>query len=511
MMSSKLEEKVQRAKKLEQKIEDFRVDDRHESLTTLRSNAMEKLFERVREVAECYEEAFSIYCQLDKEDEARSLLEGLFEQVKTCDGNSSSLAIHLLLSVQPSLDCLERWVPGTKERLTRCLHASVYHRLSQYSRIDLPLIEEALKLMSRLAGADEGERRIHTIRRCHIIELAAQTDFVGFTIAEHPTDRQGKLAAAIWWCDEGKRIAQSVSIKFAEQFASRSSRYRHLMHRMPPEPLFAAPLGNAVAGARVEQHTEAFLPTVAELYAEYEPLENKLESIIADDRLLLDDSKISLWAIKHPNSPLKEILLLKEKSGQEGLEVTDSQENPIGVMTIEDEFRIQYLMEIEHRIASLFSAWQALNELTADKISDLLQQGMPNYDWKLFSIGVDQYFQGQYIPAAHIMVPQFEGLTVAWGRARGCVKKIRRGEQGEYYLSDLVKDDKFRILLGEDLCDLIFWYMVNREAAPFNHRNNLAHGFVAIDECNWVYLSAMTIWLALKVATSSGRVDSSVA
>lgn len=503
-MDSTVQERVQQVGVLEQKIANFRGDDSPVDHAGIGTNAMEKLYQKVQEIAGCYQEAFSIYCQLNRKEEAITLLDSLFDQIDTCYWNSSSLAISFLLSIKGNLDCLERWIPGTKEKLKHSLHSSVYHKLSQHSITDLPLVMEALKLMSsQLAGADEQERRVQNARLCHVIELTAHTDLVSCTVAEHLTDKQGKLNSAIGWYDEGKQVAQSINIEWAQRFADSSSHYRNLLYQMPPEPLFAEPLGKAVAKATAEQHTESFLPTIAELHAEYESLENKLECLLSDGRLLLDDSKISLWAAKYPNSPLKEILSLRNQSGQSGFGTADSKANPLGVITLEDEFRIQYLTEIEHSAASLFGAWRESGELTAEKVLSLLQQGMPNYDWRLFNIGAVEYFQQNYVLASHILVSQFEGATVSWARSRGCVKKIRHGEQGEYYLSDLVKDDHFRELLGEHLCDLIFWYMVNREATQFNHRNKLAHGFVTVDECNWEYLSAMTIWLALKVATSN--------
>ena len=510
-MDSTVQERIQQARVLEQKIASFRVGDSPVGPVGIRTNAMEKLHQKVREIAECYREAFSIYCQLNRGEEAARLLDDLFSQVETCHWNSSGMAISLLLSIEGSLDRLERWAPDTKNRLKQSLHSSIYHILSGHSIVDLPLIMEALKLMNQLAGADEQERRVQNTRLCHVIELTARTDLVGCAVAEHPTDKQGKLASAISWYDEGKRAAQSIDIEWAQRFADSSSHYRSLLHQVPPEPLFAEPLGIAVAKAAAEQHAESFLPTVAELHAEYESVENKLESLLADGRLLLNDSKISLWATKHLNSPLKEVLSQRNQSGQSGFGVADSRANPLGVITLEDEFRIQYLMEIEYSVASLFSTWQGSDELTVEKVLDLLQQGMPNHDWRLFNIGVVKYFQQDYIPATHILVPQFEGATVAWARSRGCVKKIRHGEQGEYYLYNLVKDNQFRELLGERLCDLIFWYMVNRKATPFNHRNNLAHGFVTADGCNWECLSAMTIWLALKVATSNGQAETDAA
>lgn len=510
-MDSTVQERIEQARVLEQKIANFRVDDGPVGPAGIRTNAIEELHQEVQEIAECYQKAFSIYCQSNKEEEAKHLLDSLFDQVKTCHWNSSGMAISLLLSIEGSLDRLERWVPGTKERLKQSLHSSIYRRLSQHSVIDLPLVKKALELMNRLAGADEQERRVQNARLCHVIELTAHTDLVGCTVAEHPTDKQGKLASAIWWYDEGKRVAQSIDSKWAERFADCSSHYRNLLHQMPPEPLFSKPLGTAIAKATAEQRAEPFLPTAAELNAEYESAGNKLEGLLSDERLLLNDSKISLWAAKHPNSPLKEVLSQRNQSGQSGFGVADSKANPLGIITLEDEFRIQYLMEIEYSVAYLFGAWRESDELTVEKVLSLLQQGMPNHDWRLFNIGVIKYFQQDYMPAAHVLVPQFEGATVAWARSRGCIKKIRHGEQGEYYLSDLVKDDQFRKLLGEGLCDLVFWYMVNREATPFNHRNNLAHGFVTVDGCNWEFLSAMTIWLALKVATSNGRAETNTA
>ena len=424
-MSSVVEERIQQARILEQKITDFHVDDSPMSPAGVRTNTVEKLHMKVREIAECYQEAFSIYCELNKEEEAKRLLNSFFDHVESCHWNSSSMAISLLLSIERSLSRLERWGPSTRERFKRSLHSSIYYKLSQHSIIDLPLVMEALKLMNRLAGEDEQERRVQTTRLCHVIELTAHANLAGYVVAEHPTDRQGKLATAISLYDEGKQIAQSIDLDWAQRFADNSSHFRSLLHQLPPEPLFAEPLGTAIAKATAEQHAELFLPSITEFQNEYKSTENKLERLLSDKRLLLDDTKIGLWVKKHPNSPLKEVLSQRGGSGQSGLGIADSNANPTGIATLEDEFRIQYLMEIEQNVASLFGTWRESGELTVEQVLSLLQQGMPNHSWELFNIGSIQYFQGQsYVSAAHILVPQFEGAAITWARARGCVKKI---------------------------------------------------------------------------------------
>jgi|GEM_PF-4834232 len=504
-MGSKIDRQIKRAKELEQKITKFRSN---KIAGPVRRNAFDELSEHVKEITKFYEEAFSIYCKLAKkgdesiQSEMRAnterLLDDFLDYVGTYNWNSSSMALHLLLPIDKNRLQLERLIPGTTQKLYQTLQKAIHHNLSQHIWVELPTINEAIRIMKNLAGDTPADQNTYGVRLCYLIDLIVSTCITDFTIVEHPTDQQGQLANAIHWLDEGTRIAQSIDMGWAEKFASRASELRQLLHKLPPEPLFSAPLSAAIAQSTREQHQESFLPSLTEFQEEFSSVKNKLEQLLSDERLLLNDSRIEAWVEEHPDSPLKEALT------GEGARVIDANANRLDSLDVNQEFKIQYVTEIEQNIGTLFGIWKETGDLTIEMVMNLLNIGFPKYDWKLFEVGLTQYFQhSEYISASHLLITQFEGVTVSWARNRGIAKKVRQGEPGELYLSDLVKKQEFQEAVGNDLSELIFWYMVNRDATEFNCRNNIAHGFVIATMYNWEYVSAMAIWLTLKVIGNS--------
>ena len=76
---------------------------------------------------------------------------------------------------------------------------------------------------------------------------------------------------------------------------------------------------------------------------------------------------------------------------------------------------------------------------------------------------------------------------------------------GEVLLNDLIhpNNTEMQELLGAGLFDLIYWYLVN-SASPFGYRHKVAHGWIRPEDCD-IQLSAMTIWLTLKVVDVVGN------
>ena len=72
-------------------------------------------------------------------------------------------------------------------------------------------------------------------------------------------------------------------------------------------------------------------------------------------------------------------------------------------------------------------------------------------------------------------------------------------------LNDLINPSNVetRELLGEGLFDLIYWYLVN-SSSYFGYRHKIAHGWIHPEDCN-LQLSAVTIWLTLKVVGSIAK------
>jgi len=518
-MDKQVSRRLKRADELEIIIAEFRARDIPADVLGIRQNKIEKLNDEIRSLSDAYKEALGIYCKLLKKtsdgdtkqvvlNRLQNLLENLFDQASTGYWHSSLLSLQLLLSVCNFLVPIEKFIPGTSQKLYWALQRSIHYRLMQISWCDLPLACEGVKLMRRISKSNQAELDVDGIRLCHLIELIAATCVTDVSVLEHPTDRQGQLGHAIQVCEEGVRFAQSVDIGYVERFAGKAAELRRIHNRMPPEPLFAEPLGKAVAKATRQQHQELFLPNVQELIQEYESKSNRLEEILSDVRFELSDERVQKWVEKYPNGPLKDWFGIKEsrKSDKEGARIIDSNENPLGVMSVDREFILQYVTEIQIGVTKLFNTWRQNGNLTKEQVLSKLKRSDPDFDWRIVQIGLLHYFEtGEFISASHLLITQFEGLLVSWAAGNGIIKKVRGGQVGELYLSDLVKREDFRNLLGSGLSDLIFWCLVNRNATQYNYRNNISHGFVNFDTYNWEVVASVAIWLHLKTINTIQR------
>lgn len=358
-MGAKVNRKINRAKELEHKIANFRSN---EIAGPIRRNSVDELNRQVKEVAGFYEEAFSIYCKLiQKGDESiqneirvnvEHLLDDLLDHVGICHWNSSSMALTLLLPVDKNRIQLERLIPGTSQKLYLALQRAVHYKLSQYIWNDLPAIIKAIHIMKNLTEDTPTDQNTYGTRLCYLIDLIVSTCVTDVTIIKHPTDQQGQLANAIHWLDEGTRIAQGIDVGWTEKFACKASELRQILYKLPPEPIFSGPLSAAIAQSTREQHQESFLPSPAEFQEEYSSIKNKFERLLRDERLLLSDSRIEAWVAKYPDAPLKEILT------GDGGRVIDANANRLDSLDTTQEFKIQYVSEIEQNIGALFVTTQ---------------------------------------------------------------------------------------------------------------------------------------------------------
>lgn len=515
-MDEKVSRRLKRADELENIIADFRMGNDPADVRVIRQNKVEKLNDEIHTLSNAYKEAIGIYCTSLKKtsdedtkqailNRLQKLLENLFDQASTGYWHSSLLSLQILLCISNFLTQIEELIPGISQRLYGALQRSIHHKLMQSSWSDLPLAFEGLKLMRRISEGNEAELDVDGLRLCHLIELIATTCVTDVAVLEHPTDRQGQLAHAIQVYEEGVQFARTVDVGYADRFASKASDLRRIHNRMPPEPLFAEPLGRAVAEATKRQHQESFLPSIQELIQEYESKSNSLEELLSDVRFELSSERVQKWAEKYPNSPLKDLFGMRESrtSDKEGARIIDSNENPLGVMSVDREFILQYVNEIQISITAIFNAWRQNGNLTKEQVSSKLNQSYSDFDWRIVHMGLLHYFEtSDFISASHLLIPQLEGLLVSWAAKNGIKKKVRRDQVGELYLSDLVRRKDFQNLLGPELSNLISWCLVNRNATRYNYRNNISHGFVNFDTYNWEVVASVAIWLHLKTVNA---------
>ena len=289
-----------------------------------------------------------------------------------------------------------------------------------------------------------------------------------------------------------RRLPSSAFVQAVQSEAPSSPEYVEAMHQMDIAENLEVILHKAKA--MQEQHGERFLPPLEQIVADYESEEDKLSRLLADERLLLNKPKIEERVAKYRGK------LLGWIPGQ----FVDSQGNPRGDFDANARFTVQYMTEVAEAIGTLFHTWQEKGYLTESCITRLLRQLGPHYDWRIYEAGLSRHFQSDFVSSTHTLIPQFENIVRMSAKIAGIdVKKLKEGTPGDVLLNDLINPDntEMRGLLGEGLFNSIYWYLVN-SSGPFGYRHKIAHGWIRPEDCD-LPLSAMTVWLTLKVIHTS--------
>lgn len=506
-MSEEYRTKMAHAENCEQVIARFREGD--DFTKPIRLNFASKSQRDWQEVVRSYQEAFDIYRDFNQREKAKGLLDNLFDLVQTCDEFTSSLAIQLLSTLRSSYRWMEQVVPGTQDQLKTALRIAIGRKLLQ-KEMEFWLLLSALNLLRDLAS-DDPERQTADISLCQVMELGAQVSF-----------RRGNLDNAEGWYRDAARIAQdrvgntewanhllqiagsiqqvragrlpsSAFVQAMQSEAPSSPEYVEAMHEMDIVESLEVILHKAME----EQHGERFLPLVEELVADYESKEDKLSTLLADERLLLNKSKIDEREAKYRGKGL---------SGWIPGQFVDSQGNPRGGFDTNARFTVQYVAEVAEAIGALFNTWQEKGYLTESHIAHLLNHLGSYYDWRIYEAGLSRHFKSDSVCATHTLMPQFENVVRTSAQMAGVdIKKFKGGVPGDVLLNDLINpsNTEMRELLGEGLFDLIYWYLVN-SGSPFGYRHKIAHGWIRPEDCD-LELSAMTIWLTLKVINTTAQ------
>lgn len=511
-MSEEYKTKMDHAASCEQVIARFRGND-DPAEQPYRLNFASKAQRDWQEVVHSYQEAFDIYRDLNQREKAKALWDDLFDLVQTCDEFTSSFAIQLLSTLQNSHKWMEQVAPGSQDRLKAALKTAVGQKLL-HKEMDFWLLLSALNLLRDLAS-DDSERRTVDVSLCQAMELGAQVSF-----------RRGNLDNAEGWYRDAARIAQDRvgNTEWANHLLQTANSVRQMRARRSPSPaLMQAMLAEAPSSPEYveamrqmdiaeslevilhksmqEQHSERFLPTLERLVADYESETDKLSKLLADERLLLNKPGIEERVAKYCNEGL-----LGRLSGQ----FVDAQGNPRGTFDADARFTVQYVAEVAEAIGTLFETWQEESFLSESQITSLLEQIGSYYNWDIYKAGLSRYFQSDFVCSAHTLTPQFENAVRMSIQVAGIdIKKLKGGVPGDVLLNDLINPSNTRVrdLLGEGLFDLIYWYLVN-SSSPFGYRHKIAHGWIHPEDCD-LQLSAMIIWLTLKVVDTIAKSEAS--
>lgn len=130
------------------------------------------------------------------------------------------------------------------------------------------------------------------------------------------------------------------------------------------------------------------------------------------------------------------------------------------------------------------------NNLTIDTLADYFNNSgiIEEGNLKIISVGLQNYFDKDYISALHILVPQFESVFLKISESCGIDIVALDQKQGiatrtktlsEYYLDS----NEFKKVWGEDFCRQIKFILF--EQLGYRIRHKIAHGEITKEECNF--------------------------
>ena len=512
MTNSDYDLAMAKAKELENLIARYKSGDDAAKSKIFQQNWVSKTKTSFLEFEQAYKNLFEIYKRFNQHNQARSLLDNLFEFVDNCDEFSYLTGLRLLLVVGNEIDWLSSWKHDVsqlvKARLKNLIGQTIFYHfepsfwiIAAKRATDLNN-RSALELLRDLS--DEGEEKANVDRQlCRVMELAAR-----FNLA-YPN-----LPMAEQWFRWAAEIAQNrlADRNLSGQFLERASQIHRMHSQQPPSeaylqairaevntPEYAAAIRqlNVVESLDVimqkeveKQHQQRFLAPLEQIMKEYESTSNILETLASDMRFTLDLDQIKA----------------KSKSEQNGLTAwlsgvdIDARDNPRQDMSpresIEHRFTLQALYEIYEAIVNIVYLGTKSVGLTNDEILAYISKSKFKYDWTIYKVGLERFSNKDFISSSHILVTQFENIFREMLRVNGIpVKRNVGGVSGDLPLNALIEDTAVRNLVGFELAETIDWFLT-RSYGPFGYRHKIAHGWISPRECNFE-LCCLAIWLTL--------------
>lgn len=127
-------------------------------------------------------------------------------------------------------------------------------------------------------------------------------------------------------------------------------------------------------------------------------------------------------------------------------------------------------------------------KLTADTLFEFINRNSLIRNEIVVKHGVEAFFDGDYISALHILVPQFEKAFLDCSNALGLTTvKINRGQEistepitfSEVHL----EKEEFQITWGRDFCEYLNFVLFKSMGIKLRHK--VAHGDIVVEECNF--------------------------
>lgn len=176
---------------------------------------------------------------------------------------------------------------------------------------------------------------------------------------------------------------------------------------------------------------------------------------------------------------------------------------------------IMFMYNINSDVVKSFYVRDTFNLLlNTDKINpsilkEFLKKAglMPENVSELVNVGIDRFFEEDYVSAMHILIPQFEALFLHISEGMGLdIISLNRGREistqtktlSEFYLDS----EPCKSVWGEDFCEQLNFVFFR--SLGYKLRHKIAHGEITLSECNFENV-ALVLYFYITLASRVHR------
>lgn len=223
----------------------------------------------------------------------------------------------------------------------------------------------------------------------------------------------------------------------------------------------------SVSLEQLEKETEEFFK---------ENIEDTFETVSHSSDFIINKEKIMIQAIEQAKNPLYKLVDFGYIEGNRKVFSTQDNDDVIKHFMFQN-----YGIELEVTFSTVVNfIWNKMLDMglaahmVISRICDI--EYMDETQKEIIAVGINRFFENDYVSALHILVPQFESYFrtfFEWGGFPTTSLKSN-GLQHEQNFNDFLRQDFVREVLDENLLFMIEFVMV--EQLGKNLRNNIAHG-----------------------------------
>ena len=206
-----------------------------------------------------------------------------------------------------------------------------------------------------------------------------------------------------------------------------------------------------------------------------ESIEDTFATVSHSSDFIINKEKIVLQATEQAKNPLYKLVDFGHIEGNRKVFSTQDDDDVIKHLTFQN-----YGIELEVTFSTVVNfIWTKMIDmgLTAQMVISRIceTEYMDETQKEIIAVGIDRFFEDDYVSALHVLVPQFESYFrtfFEWGGFPTTSLK-NNGLQHEQNFNDFLRQDFVRESLDENLLFMIEFVMV--EQLGKNLRNNIAH------------------------------------